>query len=206
MSHNTWAWLFYAKLTSCSAEKNQKQSPLLRLPPELREEIYALSLTGARVISAWRRIVERKVSLNLDIHGLLMSCRQLRREALPYKCVLSSRLVRRAGPQLVAINCWPERNPEVAKYTLHRRQHVLGMALRTRYLLQFPRAPSFRGREHQHFICKGVLKYTLHKCIFGNSSQELEIQIGCELLATLARHNEEEKRTLVPESPGRKEG
>lgn len=81
------------------------------------------------------------MSLILDIHGPLMSCGQLRREALLYKnAFFHLDWLGELDPTCSkdAMYC-----SEAAHHPLHQRQYVLGFVLRAGPLLQIPRTPSF---------------------------------------------------------------
>src|SRR4051812_21461224 len=65
---------------------NQRNSPLLRLPAELRTRIYDLVFTdtSVHVKSAFvRGLYNATVDSHKPVVGLLCSCRQLYHEALP---------------------------------------------------------------------------------------------------------------------------
>jgi hypothetical protein len=68
-----------------SALKNQNNSPLLRLPAELRNAIYAYAFDHATAIYYTAAKYEcYDLGVRHDGNGLPLACRQLHREAQPY--------------------------------------------------------------------------------------------------------------------------
>ena len=64
--------------------RNQEDSPLLRLPAELRKEIYAYVSEHTTAKEICHKRPYDKVRFKHDISGLLLACRQLHFEAKPY--------------------------------------------------------------------------------------------------------------------------
>lgn len=64
--------------------KNQEDSPLLRLPAELKKEIYAYVSEHTTAKEICHKRPYDKVRFKHDISGLLLACRQLHFEAKPY--------------------------------------------------------------------------------------------------------------------------
>ena len=62
-----------------STLQNQQNSPLLRLPAELRNAIYAYACTHARV-QYWCSKGEFKTNFTPDLDGLRLTCKQLYHE------------------------------------------------------------------------------------------------------------------------------
>jgi hypothetical protein len=73
-------------LITTSTQENQKNSPFLRLPPELRNKIYELALDEGTVQMRRRYLAPPSFLAQHDKHGpqnLVLTCRQIHHEALP---------------------------------------------------------------------------------------------------------------------------
>lgn len=69
----------------CSTKQNQNDSPLLRLPPELRNKIYAYVSTHSTAESWFcREECQFKIRFKHDISGLALACHQLLYDTGPY--------------------------------------------------------------------------------------------------------------------------
>ncbi|TKA33622.1 hypothetical protein B0A50_00458 [Salinomyces thailandicus] len=58
------------------------ESPLMRLPPELRNQIYGLTFEGAKVNIISTLSLEKRTKYIMDVLPLLLTCRQIRKEAV----------------------------------------------------------------------------------------------------------------------------
>lgn len=69
----------------CSTKQNQNDSPLLRLPPELRNQIYAY-VSNHSTAESWYYDEECqfKIRYKHDISGLALACHQLLYDTSPY--------------------------------------------------------------------------------------------------------------------------
>jgi hypothetical protein len=73
----------------CSTEQNHIDSPLLRLPAELKNKIYAYACDHIEIIYTLKNPPHKdseycKLHMKRDGHTLLSVCRQVRHEVLPY--------------------------------------------------------------------------------------------------------------------------
>ena len=77
------------RLTIPSTELNQRRSPLLRLPPELRNRIYAYSCDHVEIIYSVMNpphtdLEHCQIRMKRDGDTLRFVCKQVRHEAKPY--------------------------------------------------------------------------------------------------------------------------
>lgn len=69
----------------CSTKQNQNDSPLLRLPPELRNKIYAYASNHSTAESwYYDEECQFKIRFKHDISGLALACHQLLYDTSPY--------------------------------------------------------------------------------------------------------------------------
>jgi hypothetical protein len=132
------------------------------------------------------------VSLILDIHGPLMSCGQLRREALLYK----NAFVHLDWLGELDLNLFQGRNlllggctPSAAPAPICSWIRITSQA----FTPNFPHSVVLEVENINIAHAERVLKYRLSRAIVGHSSQELAVRVSCELLAASGTHTKGDK-------------
>lgn len=138
------------------------------------------------------------MSIILDIKGPLMSCRQLRREPLSY------------GNAFVHIDWRGELDLGLLRLTVGRQRAPRLQIIRCVGVNKFlngycapdfcSKFPALRPVEVENINithAKGVPKSSLRRRIVGDSGQELEVRVGCELLAASCSRPEGDRAGLI---------